>query len=154
MTIARDKTESLVRLDPATNGNNSRTARFAVGLQISLCAAFCKSAYSEGAQATSLKRNKRLAEEAVISEPVSRCLFPVSRENTGKFTNLRLEIVEARRLSEENSIPYHRNSLVAKAGKIYGRSGNPRRVTANLIPIMGLAFGATQSLTMRSLQRS
>jgi hypothetical protein len=40
-----------------------------------------------------------MAEEAVISEPVSRRLFPVSRENTGKFTNLRLELAEAHRLS-------------------------------------------------------
>ena len=34
------------------------------------------------------------------------------------------------------------------AGKICRRSGNPRRVTANLIPITGLAFGPTHSLSM------
>jgi hypothetical protein len=93
---------------------------------------------------------KELAEEAVISEPVSELLFPVSRENTGKFANFGLEIAKAPWVSEENSIAYQQNSLVAKAGKICGRSGNPRRVTANLIPLTGLAFGATQSLSMRS----
>ena len=30
-----------------------------------------------------------LAVEAVIGEPVSVCVFPVSRENTGKFWRLR-----------------------------------------------------------------
>jgi len=85
-----------------------------------------------------------LAEEAVISEPVSGRLFPVSRENTGKFANFGLEIAKAPRLSEENSIAYQQNSLVAKAGKICGRSGKPRRVTANLIRAIA-ALGAARS---------
>ena len=69
----------------------------------------------------------KLAEEAVISEPVSARWFPVPRENTGKFANFGLEIANAPRLSEENSIACQRNSLVTKAGKICGRSGNLRR---------------------------
>ena len=47
-----------------------------------------------------------LAEEAVISEPVSVHWFPVPRENTGKFADFGLEIAKAPRLSEENSIAY------------------------------------------------
>jgi hypothetical protein len=66
-----------------------------------------------------------LAEEAVISEPVSARWFPVPRENTGKFADFGLEIAKAPRLSEENSTAYQQNSLVAKAGKICGRSGKP-----------------------------
>jgi hypothetical protein len=66
-----------------------------------------------------------LAEEAVISELVSARWFPVPRENTGKFTDFGLEIAKAPRLSEEDSIAYQQNSLVAKAGKIRGRSGKP-----------------------------
>jgi hypothetical protein len=54
-----------------------------------------------------------LAEEAVISEPVSTRWFPVQRENTGKFADFGLEIAKAPRLSEENSIAYQQNSLVA-----------------------------------------
>jgi hypothetical protein len=50
--------------------------------------------------------SKNLAEEAVISEPVSVRWFPVPRENTGKFANFGLEIAKAPRLSEENSIAY------------------------------------------------
>jgi len=45
-----------------------------------------------------------LAEEAVISELVSARLFPVTRENTGKFAIFGFEIAKAPRLSEENSI--------------------------------------------------
>jgi hypothetical protein len=54
-------------------------------------------------------------EEAVISEPVSACWFPVSRENTGKFADFGLEIAKAPPLSEENSnrlpaeFPNHQN---------------------------------------------
>ena len=55
-----------------------------------------------------------------LREPVSDLLFPVSRENTGKFANFGLEIAKAPRLSEENSIAYQQNSLVSKAGKICG----------------------------------
>jgi hypothetical protein len=69
-----------------------------------------------------------------MSEPVSGRLFPVSRENTGKFADFGLEIAKAPRFSEENSIAYQQNSLVAKAGKICGRSGNPRRITAKSDP--------------------
>jgi hypothetical protein len=54
-----------------------------------------------------------MAEEAVISEPVSTRWFPVQRENTGKFADFGLEIAKAPRLSEENSIAYQQNSLVA-----------------------------------------
>jgi hypothetical protein len=54
-----------------------------------------------------------MAEEAVISEPVSARWFPVPRENTGKFADFGLEIAKVPRLSEENSIPYQQNSLVA-----------------------------------------
>ena len=56
---------------------------------------------------------KVLAEETVISEPVSARWFPVPRENTGKFADFGLEIAKVPRLSEENSIPYQQNSLVA-----------------------------------------
>jgi hypothetical protein len=49
---------------------------------------------------------RKLAEEAVISEPVSARWFPVPRENTGKFADFGLEIAKAPRLSEENSIAY------------------------------------------------
>jgi hypothetical protein len=46
-------------------------------------------------------------------------------ENTGKFGDFGLEIAKAPLLSEENSIAYQQNSLVASAGKICGRSGKP-----------------------------
>ena len=49
---------------------------------------------------------KEMAEEAVISEPVSTRWFPVQRENTGKFADFGLEIAKAPRLSEENSIAW------------------------------------------------
>jgi hypothetical protein len=41
-----------------------------------------------------------VAVEAVISELVSGLRFPVPRENTGKFTDLGLEIAKSPRLSE------------------------------------------------------
>jgi hypothetical protein len=66
-----------------------------------------------------------LAEEAVISELVSARWFPVPGENTGKFADFGLKIAKAPRLSEENSIAYQQNSLVAKSGKICRRSGKP-----------------------------
>jgi hypothetical protein len=47
-----------------------------------------------------------MAEEAVISEPVSTRWFPVQRENTGKFADFGLEIAKEPRLSEENSISW------------------------------------------------
>jgi hypothetical protein len=67
-----------------------------------------------------------LAEEPVIGEPVSARLFPVPREDTGKFADFGLEMTEALRLSGGNSIVCERNSLAAKAGKICGRTGNPK----------------------------
>jgi hypothetical protein len=54
-----------------------------------------------------------MAEEAVISEQVSVRWFPVPRENTGKFADFGLQIAKAPLLSEENSIAYQQNSLVA-----------------------------------------
>src|SRR6476646_150696 len=47
--------------------------------------------------------------------------FPVPRENAGKFAYFGLEIAKVPGLSEENSIAYQQNSLVAKAGKISPR---------------------------------
>jgi len=73
---------------------------------------------------------KELAEEAVISEPVSARWFPVPGENTGKFADFGLESAKAPRLSEENSIAYQVNSLAAKAGKICERSGKPEAVNS------------------------
>jgi hypothetical protein len=67
-----------------------------------------------------------LAEEAVIGEPVSARLFPVPRENIGKFADFGLEMTEVPRLSGGNSIGCERNSLAAKAGKICGRTGHPK----------------------------
>ena len=71
-----------------------------------------------------------MAEEAVISEPVSARWFPVPGENTGKFADFELELAKAPRLSDENSIAYQVNSLAAKAGKIYERSGKPEAVNS------------------------
>ena len=68
----------------------------------------------------------RLAEEAVIGEPVSAGIFPVKRENTGKFAAFGLEMTKAPRLSGGISIICEPNSLAAKAGKICGRTGNPK----------------------------
>jgi hypothetical protein len=73
-----------------------------------------------------------------MSEPVSACWFPVPRENTGKFADFELEIAKAPRFRKKiqsltNGIPSRLNR------EICGRSGNLRRVTANLIPITGLA---------------
>jgi hypothetical protein len=65
-----------------------------------------------------------LAEEAVISEPVSARLFPVPGENTGKLPDFGLKIAEALRLSAGNTNTYEQNSLAAEAGKICSRAGN------------------------------
>jgi hypothetical protein len=46
-----------------------------------------------------LKSMGVVAEEAVISEPVSARWFPVPRENTGKFADFGLEIAKAPRVS-------------------------------------------------------
>jgi hypothetical protein len=82
---------------------------------------------------------EELAEEAVISEPVSAGLFPVQWENTAKFVKLGLEMANVPRLSEEDSIPYQQNSLPVKQGKFASNQGIRRRITANLIPIADLA---------------
>ena len=44
--------------------------------------------------------------EAVIGELVSARLFPVLRENTGKFANLSLETTMIRRVRSVNSTAY------------------------------------------------
>jgi hypothetical protein len=51
-----------------------------------------------------VEKESVMAEEAVISELVSARLFPVTRENTGKFAIFSFEIARAPRLSEENSV--------------------------------------------------
>jgi hypothetical protein len=50
----------------------------------------------------------------------------VDAENTGNLADFWLEMTEALRLSGGNSIGCERNSLGAKAGKICGRTGNPK----------------------------
>ena len=64
--------------------------------------------------------------EAFIGEPVSVACFPVPREDTGKFAAFGLEMTKAPRLSGGNSIVCEPNFLAAKAGKIFGRTGNPK----------------------------
>ena len=54
------------------------------------------------------------------------CLFPVKREDTGKFVDFGFEMTKAPRLSGGNSIVCEPNSLAAKAGKICRRTGNPK----------------------------
>jgi len=65
-----------------------------------------------------------LAVEAVISELVSVRVFPVLRENTGKFADFPLKTTMIRPLRSGNSIAYQRISLSVKTGKIFGLSGN------------------------------
>ena len=65
-----------------------------------------------------------MAVEAVISELVSACPFPVQRENTGKFADLDAKLSCAPAFGTGNSIAYPRNSLATKAGKFCGRIGN------------------------------
>ena len=79
-----------------------------------------------GTQRAMISSDKSLAVEAVIGEPVSACLFPVQREDTGKFADFGLEMTEAPRPSGGNAIVCEWNSLGAKAGKICGRAGSPK----------------------------
>ena len=65
-----------------------------------------------------------MAVGAVIGELVSVRLFPVLRENTGKFADFRLKTTMIRRLRSGNSMAYQRISLSVKTGKIFGLSGN------------------------------
>jgi hypothetical protein len=76
-----------------------------------------------------------LAEEAVIGEPVSARLFPVPREDTGKFADFGLEMTEAPGLSRGNSIVCEQNSLAARAGKICGRTGNPEAYNSERVRV-------------------
>jgi hypothetical protein len=70
-----------------------------------------------------------------------RPLVPCSRENTGKFADFGLESAKVPRLSEENSIAYQVNFLVAKAGKIYERSGKPEAVNSESDSLGQQPFG-------------
>jgi hypothetical protein len=65
-----------------------------------------------------------LAVGAVISELVSARLFPVLRENTGKFVDSSLKRTIIRSVRSANSMAYQRISLSSKTGKIFGLSGN------------------------------
>jgi hypothetical protein len=67
-----------------------------------------------------------LAEEAVVGEPVSARLFPVLRKIQGKFAAFGLDMTKAPRLLGGNSIVCEPNSLAIKAGKIFGRTENPK----------------------------
>ena len=60
-----------------------------------------------------------VAVEAVISELVSARLFPVLRENTGKFADFSSGDDNRGRLSSGNSIAYHPNSLSIRSGKLF-----------------------------------
>ena len=65
-----------------------------------------------------------MAVEAVISELVSARLFPVLRENTGKFDDFRLKKTIIHQVRSVNSVAYQRISLSVKTGKPLGLSGN------------------------------
>jgi hypothetical protein len=65
-----------------------------------------------------------LAVQAVIGELVSVRLFPVLRENTGKFVDFSLKKNIIRRVRSVNSMAYQRISLSVKTGKLFGLSGN------------------------------
>jgi hypothetical protein len=60
-----------------------------------------------------------LAVEAVIGELVSLRLFPVLRENTGKFVRIQTEATIDVRLRSGNSIAYQPNSLSIGSGKLF-----------------------------------
>ena len=60
------------------------------------------------------------------ANPSLSACFPVPREDTGKFAAFGLEMTKAPRLSGGNSIVCEPNFLAAKAGKIFGRTGNPK----------------------------
>jgi len=65
-----------------------------------------------------------LAVVAVISELVSVRVFPVFRENTGKFVDFRLKKTIIHQVRSVNSVAYQRISLSVKTGKLLGLSGN------------------------------
>jgi hypothetical protein len=46
--------------------------------------------------------------------------FPVQRENRAKFAKLDLKVGWHLDFRDSNSIAYHKNSLRAKAGKMFG----------------------------------
>jgi hypothetical protein len=79
-----------------------------------------------GGSANALKRNKLLAVEAVMGELVSVRLFPVSRENTGKFVDFSLKKTIIHRVRSGNSMAYRPISLSVKTGKVFGLSGNEK----------------------------
>jgi hypothetical protein len=60
-----------------------------------------------------------MAVEAIISELVSTRLFPVLRENTGKFAGFSHETRMVCRFRNVNSIAYHPNSLSIGSGKSF-----------------------------------
>ena len=62
--------------------------------------------------------------EAVISELVSVHVFPVLRENTGKFVDFSLKMTVIRGVCSANSMAYQRISLSVKTGKVFRLSGN------------------------------
>ena len=61
---------------------------------------------------------------AVIGELVSVRLFPVLRENTGKFVDFSLKKTINRRVRSVNSMVYQQISLSVITGKPFGLSGN------------------------------
>jgi hypothetical protein len=71
-----------------------------------------------------LENQRRVTVGAVISELVSARLFPVLRENTGKFVDSSLKRTIIRSVRSANSMAYQRISLSSKTGKIFGLSGN------------------------------
>jgi len=64
-----------------------------------------------------------LVVEAVIGELVSARLFPVLRENTGKFVDSSLKKTIIRGVRSANSMAYQLTSLSVKTGKISVLSG-------------------------------
>jgi hypothetical protein len=61
---------------------------------------------------------------AVISELVSMRVFPVLRENTGKFVDFSPKKTRIPRVRSVNSMAYRPISLSVKTGKVFGLSGN------------------------------
>src|SRR5262245_27048948 len=58
-------------------------------------------------------------------------LFPVLRENTGKFVEFRLVTTIEVRLRSVNSIAYQPNSLSIGSGKLSPKTGNANRLSGN-----------------------
>jgi hypothetical protein len=65
-----------------------------------------------------------LAVVAVISELVSVRVFPVFRENAGKFVDFSPKKTRIPRVRVVNSVAYRLISLRVKTGKLFGLSGN------------------------------